>query len=991
MKKLVSTIIAVLCCIYVSAQTLNIQMGEVIYQVPAAQLINDYKDMVYVDGSEVTIYGKTFAIADIDKIYINADEVADNTVSIAYDGAVASVKVAGNAMRFLDVTAVGADVSISQHEDLAEEISYVLTGQSDNGSFSMDGSFKASVVLNGVTLTSTTGAPMTIKNGKRISIELAEGTVNTFVDSEGGDQKACIHVKGHTELKGSGTLNITGRSAHAFWGKEYVEVKKTAGTINILGAVGDGFNVNQYFQMNGGTVNIAGVGDDGIQVSFKTDDNDVVEVEDENTGEVLIKGGTLTIATTGDAAKGIKTEGDFFMQGGTLNVTQTGGLVVETDDISYSTAVKANGNITVTGGSITVNNTAEGGKGLSADGNVDISEADATTVIDIKANGAGGVAENAGSSSGSTTGSYKVYVMKPTSGGGGGGSNAWKNVYLYKSDGTLVQNITSNTVTKTSGYYSYTFYYYDFKTSDTGTYYFKSDTYTGRQGTYAIQSATFNGPSSGTDVYYSISSQYTTSGSTRTYQLSNVTSTFSGSGTGTPTGLTGTDYKAMGIKADGALTISGGTVSVANSGDMSKGIKSKTTVTIDGGSVTLKPTGGMQIVNSDASYCAGVKATDFVMNDGTLDITASGSCTRGISAEDKLTTNGGTITINSSSAGQVISSTNYSPKGMKGENVALNAGTITIRTTGTGCKAILAGSGEKSGNSVRNVTGSYTQGTTDGNGPVLTISTSGGALNASSGGMGPGGGGMGGSTTSSGAAKGIKSWPAAYIYGGTTEITTTGNKAEGFESKTAVYVEGGKHYMKCYDDCINSAGCIYFNGGVTVAYSNGNDAIDSNAGKTGAITIGNGVAFAYTSRGGAEEGFDCDNNSYIQITGTGIGISAGGSQGGGGGWGGSSGSTISNAKQGYYLTTNSISYQTGNYYSLVSSNSQNLVTYSFEANVSSNLALLTATGMVKGSSYSVRYNSTKPTDATTEWHGLYLGSSHTGDSNKTAVSTFTAQ
>ena len=991
MKKLVSTIIAVLCCIYVSAQTLNIQMGEVIYQVPAAQLINDYKDMVYVDGSEVTIYGKTFAIADIDKIYINADEVADNTVSIAYDGAVASVKVAGNAMRFLDVTAVGADVSISQHEDLAEEISYVLSGQSDNGSFSMDGSFKASVVLNGVTLTSTTGAPMTIKNGKRISIELAEGTVNTFVDSEGGDQKACIHVKGHTELKGSGTLNITGRSAHAFWGKEYVEVKKTAGTINILGAVGDGFNVNQYFQMNGGTVNIAGVGDDGIQVSFKTDDNDVVEVEDENTGEVLIKGGTLTIATTGDAAKGIKTEGDFFMQGGTLNVTQTGGLVVETDDISYSTAVKANGNITVTGGSITVNNTAEGGKGLSADGNVDISEADATTVIDIKANGAGGVAENAGSSSGSTTGSYKVYVMKPTSGGGGGGSNAWKNVYLYKSDGTLVQNITSNTVTKTSGYYSYTFYYYDFKTSDTGTYYFKSDTYTGRQGTYAIQSATFNGPSSGTDVYYSISSQYTTSGSTRTYQLSNVTSTFSGSGTGTPTGLTGTDYKAMGIKADGALTISGGTVSVANSGDMSKGIKSKTTVTIDGGSVTLKPTGGMQIVNSDASYCAGVKATDFVMNDGTLDITASGSCTRGISAEDKLTTNGGTITINSSSAGQVISSTNYSPKGMKGENVALNAGTITIRTTGTGCKAILAGSGEKSGNSVRNVTGSYTQGTTDGNGPVLTISTSGGALNASSGGMGPGGGGMGGSTTSSGAAKGIKSWPAAYIYGGTTEITTTGNKAEGFESKTAVYVEGGKHYMKCYDDCINSAGCIYFNGGVTVAYSNGNDAIDSNAGKTGAITIGNGVAFAYTSRGGAEEGFDCDNNSYIQITGTGIGISAGGSQGGGGGWGGSSGSTISNAKQGYYLTTNSISYQTGNYYSLVSSNSQNLVTYSFEANVSSNLALLTATGMVKGSSYSVRYNSTKPTDATTEWHGLYLGSSHTGDSNKTAVSTFTAQ
>ena len=751
MKKLVSTIIAVLACAFTSAQTLNVQVGEVVYQVPAAQLVDDYKDMVYVDGSQVTIYGKTFTIADIDRIYINGDAVTDNTVTVAYDGDAATVKVAGNAMRFLDVTADGADVAISQHDDLAEELSYVLSGESDNGSFYMDGSYKASVVLNGITLTSTTGAAVTIKNGKRISIELTEGTVNTFVDSEGGDQKACIHVKGHTELKGGGTLNITGRSAHAFWGKEYVEVKKTAGTINILGAVGDGFNVNQYFQMNGGTVNISGVGDDGIQVSYKTDDDDNIEVDDENTGEAIIKGGTLTISAGGTDAKGIKSEGE--------------------------------------------------------------------------------------------------------------------------------------------------------------------------------------------------------------------------------------------------LTILGGTVSVANSGAMSKGLKSETTVAISGGSVTLKPTGSMQIVDGDASYCVGVKATDFVMNDGTLDITASGNCTRGISADDKLTTNGGTITINSSASGQIISNTNYSPKGMKGENIALNAGTITINTTGTGCKAILAGSGEKSGNTIRNVTGSYTQGTSDGNGPTLTISTTGGALNASSGGgMRPGGGGS--TSSSSGAAKGIKAWPIVYIYGGTTEITTTGNKAEGLESKTAVYIEGGKHYMKCYDDCINSAGNIYFNGGITVAYSNGNDAIDSNAGRTGAITIGNGVAFAYTSKGGAEEGFDCDNNSYIQITGTGIGISAGGSQGGGGGggWGGgSSSSTISNAKQGYYLTTSSISYRTGNYYSLISSGSKNLVTYSFEANVSSNLSLFTATGMVKGSSYSVRYNTTKPTDATTEWHGLYLGSSHTGDSNKTAVSTFTAQ
>ena len=228
---------------------------------------------------------------------------------------------------------------------------------------------------------------------------------------------------------------------------------------------------------------------------------------------------------------------------------------------------------------------------------------------------------------------------------------------------------------------------------------------------------------------------------------------------------------------------------------------------------------------------------------------------------------------------------------------------------------------------------------------------------------------------------------AVTISGGETEVYTSTDGAEGLESKTSITIAGGKHYFKCYDDCINSSGKIFFNGGVTVCYSNGNDAVDSNAGTTGAITIGNGIAFAYTTRGNPEEGFDCDNNSYIQITGTGIGISAGGNQGGG--WGGSSsGNTISNAKQGYAFVTSTISYQPNNYYTLADTSGNNLVTYSFEASCSSSLALFTATGMVKGSDYKVKSSSTEPTGATTAWHGLYLGSSAEGT---TDVTSFTAQ
>ena len=34
--------------------------------------------------------------------------------------------------------------------------------------------------------------------------------------------------------------------------------------------------MNQYFQQNGGNITISGVSDDGIQVSYETDDNDVI-------------------------------------------------------------------------------------------------------------------------------------------------------------------------------------------------------------------------------------------------------------------------------------------------------------------------------------------------------------------------------------------------------------------------------------------------------------------------------------------------------------------------------------------------------------------------------------------------------------------------------------------------------------------------------------------------------------------------------------------
>ncbi len=977
MKKTFSIILALLLTLAASAQTLNVRVGSVTYQFPASQS----GDMTFTGGTTLTIMEKAFTLADIDEMYVDESTVTDNLVSVDYTDASASVKIAGNVAYYIDATVSGARVSIDQSvlvDKNVGEITYSLSGTSTDGQFILNGEYKATVTLNNLTLTSTSGPAIHIKNGKRIDL-VVNGT-NTLSDVAGGSHKATLHIKGHTEMKGAGTLNITGLTNHALKGNEYVLLKKTfTGSLVVNSAVGDGLHIDQYFEQRAGNVTISGVGDDAIQVDYEVDDDGNVETDEDNTGKAIISGGTLTLTTSADAAKGIKAEGDVEICGGTINVTQTGSIEVDGADISYPAAIKADGNLTISGGSVTIKSTAQGGRGLNADGNITINQDSTTTIVNITANGAGGTAETASSGTDTETkNSYRVYVSLPTSSSGGGGmwgggpggsSSVWSKVYLYNSSGTQIAQLT-NTVSKSNGYSTITFYYYDFGEATSGTYYFKSDNYSSGWGgstSYTIVSSTFSGPTSGSDVYYSISNSYSTSGTTRTYTLSNVTNTYGG--TSDLSEDEGTGYNASGIKADGNVNIAAGTIKVANSGTMSKGIKSKATVSISGGTLTLTPTGGMQVINSDASYCAGIKTKDYEQSGGSVTINCStGAAIRGISATN-VTTNGGTLNITSSSAGQTGSSDSYTAKGIKADTkIALNAGTITIKMTGSGGKGIKS-------------SGTYTQGLSDGTGPTLTVSTTGSSFGSSSssggGGMWGGGGGPGGESSSGSSAKAIKVQGTIYLYGGITEVSTSTDGAEGLESKTAIYIQGGKHYFYCYDDCINSSGKIFFNGGITVCWSYGNDAVDSNAGQSGAITIGNGAVFAYTSKGSPEEGLDCDNNSYIQITGNGIAISAGAAQGGGGG----SSSTISGAAQGYLFYTGTISYSSGRYYTLADTSGNNLVTYSFPgltSTLSSTLSLFTAKGMTSGGSYTLRYSTTAPTDATTAWHGLYLGSSATG-------------
>jgi len=367
--------IALVLTIAAGAQTLNVKVGSVTYQFPASQT----GDMTYANGETITIMGKTFTLTDITTMTVDNSEVSDGTIGISYNGSTAAVTVAGNVAQYVTPTVSGAHVSIAQSDDLAEEITYTLSGTSSDGEFYMSGSYKATIELNGLTLANATpvysGAAVHIQNGKRIKVKIVTGTTNTLSDASTGSQKGCLYIKGHAEFAQKGTLNVVGNVKHGIKTGEYFAIKNA--TINVTSAVGDGINCAEYFLMESGTINISGTQDDGIQCDIDGDAStgETTDHEDEDSGNVYLEGGTLNITTTAAASKGIKADGSIAVSDGTYTISTTGSAAWDSDDseVKACAAMSADGNMTISGGTLTLSSTGAGGKAISVDGTLAIS------------------------------------------------------------------------------------------------------------------------------------------------------------------------------------------------------------------------------------------------------------------------------------------------------------------------------------------------------------------------------------------------------------------------------------------------------------------------------------------------------------------------------------------------------------------------------------------------------------------------------------------
>ena len=548
--------------------------------------------MPYSSASLLTVLEKGFTLADVDSVTVASETFADDNVLVKYNGNVADVYVAGNIANHITAQVTGARVAVMQDDAVATEYTYTLQGTSTSGCFYHAGKYKMTLALNGVNLTNPDSAAINIQNSKRIAVQLVDGTTNVLKDGANNTKKAAFLVKGHAEFAKGGSLTITGNKKHALACNEYMEVKKTVGTITITSAVADAINVTQYFQMNGGTINIQSCGDDGIQVDAEDTADPTLD------GHVLIQGGTLTINGSADATKCIKAEGDVNITGGTLTLNHSGTATWDATDlkIKEATGISSDRNITINGEAAVLNikMTGNGTRGMKCDSTLTATAGN----IDINCSG-------------------EPWAY---------GTTDTTNVKCAKADYAFIlngANIKCTTVKdEAEGIHS--------------------------EGTALISDGT----------------------------------------------LTLNTYD-HGIKTDGDMDITGGTITYTINGPASKAIKSEGNLHITGGNISGTVSGGGETASDQTtSASAGIKCDNNVTIDGgTFDLKATGNGDKGMSIDGSLTVNDGNITVSTTGSryeqnnggwGSTSSSDRRSsPKGIKVDgNININGGTITVSTTG---------------------------------------------------------------------------------------------------------------------------------------------------------------------------------------------------------------------------------------------------------------------------------------------------------------------
>lgn len=290
-------------------------------------------------------------IEDDDK---NPEYDENDAKTISFSGGSATVKGLG-------VAAQGSTVRISA------EGTYVLSGNSNDGYIIIDAAkCEIKLVLNGINLTNSDGPAILIKNAKKVTFTIADGTNNVLSDGasyslyEGNAVvDGAIFAKAELVFNGAGTLTVNGNNAHGIVGKKGITI--AGGNIDV-NSKNAGICGKDYLK----------IADANITINSGTDGLKSDNMEDVGAGYIYIQSGTFNINSANDA---IQAYNVVSIDDGTFNIKTTSTL-----STASAKGVKGVTGVAISGGTFTIDAQDDGihsdGDVLIAGGNIIVKSTD---------------------------------------------------------------------------------------------------------------------------------------------------------------------------------------------------------------------------------------------------------------------------------------------------------------------------------------------------------------------------------------------------------------------------------------------------------------------------------------------------------------------------------------------------------------------------------------------------------------------------------------
>ena len=613
MRKTLLLMALLLACMGLSAQNYHINLhnnGSVIYDndintIDEIRFQGHQPANMLINGQNGTL---TFPLSTFDSITFVKEELppAGDTVFIIYNGTNVNV-VNPFSNNGVTVSTINANVTVNS---TMANVPYVVSGSSSNGSLTVYSTSSFYLALSSLSLTSTSTAAINLASN--VGVTLALRGTSSLADGANSSLNAALYAAGSLNMGGLGTLCVTGNAKHGIAVEGSMTVN--SGTIRILDTDSDGIHGSSNLQWNGGTLDIVTAGSDGLDFSGTitiTNGNLTINTTAESqrsikvTNAFTMTGGSLNCHVTGNDCKGIKGDADINISGGTIDVQVSGtgshGISSDTDVIIGGTAditvvsssqdgkcIKSDGTVHVNGGTLELTHSGDISKGITATNDVTITGGDIT----ITASGST-ILENVNnqnvpayctaikSDADITISGGTFHITLPTTNHGGKAISADGNLTINNGDFTITTqgNGASYTVSgSTKDAYTSSCLKCDGNMQILAGNYTLSSSGTGGKGINVGGTLVIGQQGANND---DLILNVTTSGE-------RITVSSGGGGWPGPGGGGGDYANPKGVKAQGNLTINSGNITVHCTQTQNEGgecIESKATLTINGGNI----------------------------------------------------------------------------------------------------------------------------------------------------------------------------------------------------------------------------------------------------------------------------------------------------------------------------------------------------------------------------------------------------------------------